>query len=389
MKARTSGLILLAALAAGGAGYRYLSGASSPAAPAAARLVPVSVAQAKIGDLPLRLEIIGRAEAYDTVTLRARVDGQVAAVAYTEGQHVAPGSVLVRLDPADFAARLRQAEANLARDEAQLAKARQDVERYIALKAKGFVSEEKVGEVKTVAAAQESTIKADQAAVDLARLQLDYATVRAPIAGIVGARLLSVGAAVKTNDTPLAVINRIKPLYASFAVPEKYLPRLQAGMRSGPLKVAVTVPGSSAPAVEAQARFLDNAVDATTGTIQMKAVLANEAEALTPGQFLNISIAVDVLRDAVLIPAEAVQQGQDGAFVFVVDGAGLAQPRKISVASIQSGTAAVTQGLQAGETLVTDGHLKLAPGAKVQVKEAAKPEAKSPTAASDPAPRKN
>jgi multidrug efflux system membrane fusion protein len=193
---------------------------------------------------------------------------------------------------------------------------------------------------------------------------------------------------VKTNDTPLAVVNRIKPLYASFAVPEKYLPRLQAGMRGGPLKVSVKVPGSSAPAVEAQARFLDNAVDAATGTIQMKAVLANETEALTPGQFLNISIAVDVLRDAVLIPAEAVQQGQDGAFVFVVDTAGLAQARKIAVASIQSGTAAVTQGLQAGETLVTDGHLKLTPGAKVQVKDAAKTEAKSLTAASD-APRKN
>jgi multidrug efflux system membrane fusion protein len=381
-------VLLLLVLTAAGIAYRFLP--ANPAANAAApRIVPVVVAQAKVGDLPLRLEIIGRAEAYDSVTLRARVDGQVAAVAYTEGQHVAAGSVLLRLDPADFAARLRQAEANLARDQAQLAKARQDVDRYVALKAKGFVSEEKVGEVRTVAAAQESTVKADEAAADLARLQLEYATIRAPIAGVVGARLVSVGAAVKINDTALAVVNRIKPLYASFAVPEKYLPRLQAGMRGGALKVAVSVPGSNAPAVEAQARFLDNAVDAATGTIQMKAVLPNDNEALTPGQFLNLSIAFDVLRDAVLIPAEAIQQGQDGAFVFVMDADDTAQPRKIAVASVQGGTAAVAQGLKEGETVVTDGQLRLTAGARVQVKQAAPAAAKPPTADNEPAPRKN
>lgn len=388
MRARAVGVLLLLVLTAAGIAYRFLP--ANPAANAAApRIVPVVVAQAKVGDLPLRLEIIGRAEAYDSVTLRARVDGQVAAVAYTEGQHVAAGSVLLRLDPADFAARLRQAEANLARDQAQLAKARQDVDRYVALKAKGFVSEEKVGEVRTVAAAQESTVKADEAAADLARLQLEYATIRAPIAGVVGARLVSVGAAVKINDTALAVVNRIKPLYASFAVPEKYLPRLQAGMRGGALKVAVSVPGSNAPAVEAQARFLDNAVDAATGTIQMKAVLPNDNEALTPGQFLNLSIAFDVLRDAVLIPAEAIQQGQDGAFVFVMDADDTAQPRKIAVASVQGGTAAVAQGLKEGETVVTDGQLRLTAGARVQVKQAAPAAAKPPTADNEPAPRKN
>ena len=381
MKARTGIVLLALALASGGGAYRYFQTAKPAASAGGAPAVPVALAKAVVADLPLRLQVVGRAEAYDAVTLRARIDGQVAAVAYTEGQHVEQGAVLLRLDPADFAARLRQAEATLARDQTQLAKARQDVARYESLKTKGFVSDEKVAEVRTTAAAQESSVKADQAAVDLARLQLDYATVRAPMAGIVGARLVSVGAAVKTNDTALAVINRVKPLYATFAVPEKYLPRLRAAMRSNALQVGVTVPGSIAAPLAGSVRFIDNGVDASTGTIQMKAVLPNAAETLMPGQFLNISIGLDVLRDAVTIPAEALQQGQEGAFVFVVGADNLAQPRRIEVAAIEGGTVAVAKGLQAGETVVTDGQLRLGPGAKVKAKEAAAAAVANPSAA--------
>lgn len=380
MNARAVGVVVLLCLAGGGAWWRY--GADAPATPkkAAPPPVPVALAQAERRDLPIRLDVVGRAEAYDSVTLRSRVDGQVAKVVYTEGQMVKPGDVLLRLDPADFEARLRQAEGVLARDQAQLAKARQDVERYVSLKARGFVSDEKVGEVRTAATAQEASVKADEAAVDLARLQLSYTTVRATIAGQLGARLVSPGTAVKTNDTPLAVVNRVQPLYVSFPVPEKYLPRVQAALRGGALDVAVAVPGGGQKYV-GKARFLDNAVDAASGTIQMKAVLPNDAQALTPGQFVNVGLALDVLRDAVTVPAEALQQGQEGPFVFAVGSDGAVQPRRIKVAAIQGGTVAVAEGLAPGDTVVTDGHLRLAPGTRIKAKEDAKAAPAAPTAA--------
>lgn len=359
----------LALAAAAGGLYWYFSPEDRPAAKQGPAPVPVAVAQAAARDLPLLLDIMGRAEAYESVTLRARVDGQVAAVAFAEGQHVKRGDVLLRLDAADYDARLRQAEASTARDRAQLAKALQDVERNQALKAKGFVSEEKVSEVRTAAEAQANTVKADQAAADLARLQLGYTAVRAPFAGVVGARLVSPGAAVKGNETMLAVVNRVQPLYVSFAVPEKYLPRLRTAMQAGAVAVAVTVPGDSSQSFAGEARFLDNAVDTATGTIQMKAILPNAEERLTPGQFLNVSLALEVLRNAVTVPAEALQQGQDGTFVFVVSAEGAAQPRKVEVAAVQGRFAAIARGLQVGETVVTDGQLRVTPGARVQARE--------------------
>ena len=348
--------------------------------------VPVLLAKATVMDVPLLLQVVGRAEAFESVTLKSRVDGQVAAVEYVEGRHVGKGDVLLRLDPADFQARLRQAEANLSRDQAQLAKARADLERYTALKAKGFVSDEKVEEMRTAAAAAEAVVKADQAAVDLARLQLSYAVIRAPFDGVVGERLVFPGTAVKVNDTQLAVVNRVQPLYVSFAVPEKHLPRVRGAMRTAPLKVTVRVPEDADQAFEGEVRFLDNTVDTTTGTIQMKAVLANKDERLTPGQFLDVSLRLDTLHDAVTVPAEAVQQGPEGAFVFVVKADQTTEQRPVHLGVVQQGVAALTEGLKAGETVVTDGFSRITPGAKVKAKEAnagsggkpPKPEAEKP-----------
>lgn len=369
MKARALLLAAAALLAAGGAGWYFL-GAGKDGAPkksgGAGASVPVVMARAELRDVPVTLAVTGRTEAVESVTIKARVDGQVMTVPFAEGGHVRRGDVLVRLDPADFEARLRQAEANLARDRAQLAKARADVERYVALRAKGFVSEEKVGEMRTAAAAAEATANADQAAADLARLQVQYCTVASPIDGAVGARLVFPGSAVKANDTPLAVVNRVRPLNVVFAVPEKNLPRLRAqlaGSRQA-ARVNVRLPGEKTT-LAGELRFLDNAVDTATGTIQAKAVLANEGEALKPGQFVNVELALETLARAVTVPAEAVQQGPEGAFVYVVaDGA--AQVRKLRVAATQGGFAAIAEGLAAGETVVTDGQLRLAPGAKVR-----------------------
>lgn len=331
--------------------------------------IPVIVAKAEAGNVPVLLNVVGRTEAYENVTLKSRVDGQVASVAYVEGQHVRPGDILIRLDPADFNARLLQAEAILARDQAQLAKARTDVTRYASLKAQGFVSDEKVNEVRTTEAAAAATVKADQAALDLARLQLSYATIRASFAGVVGARLVFPGTAVKVNDTALAVINRIQPLYVTFSVPEKHLAKVRQAMRGGAMKVRVSVPGNNnGEPLEGMVHFLDNAVDAATGTIQMKAVLPNRDERLTAGQFLNVSMALESLSNTIQIPSEAVQQGPDGNFIYAVKADDTVELRKIEVLTTYRGMAAIARNVAPGDTVVVDGQLRLTPGAKVKIK---------------------
>ena len=367
-------LLIVAVLAAGGAAAWYFTKTEGPAAGKKGQTppaVPVKLAKAVIQDMPLRLEITGRTEAYETVTLKSRVDGQVLGVTFTEGQHVRQGDVLLRLDPADFQAKLNQAEANQAKSQAQLVKARADIERYIALRAKGFVSEEKVSEMRTAAAAAEATARADAAAAELARLQLSYATIKAPFAGVVGAKLVSPGAAVKVNETTLAVVNRVRPLYVGFAVPEKYLPLLKAGMGSAKksMKAAISLPDGSA--WEGDVRFLDNSVDVATGTIQLKAIVTNDDEKLAPGQFVSVSLVLDTLKDAVVIPAEAVQQGAGGSFLFVAKEDSTVEIRKIRIASVQKQFAVVAEGLAAGETVVTEGHLRLTPGARVKPADAA------------------
>ncbi|MBI4998244.1 MAG: efflux RND transporter periplasmic adaptor subunit, partial [Rhodocyclales bacterium] len=303
--------IAVALLLAGGGAWWFLAGSAPPAEKRGPPPAPVLIAKAGLRDLPLTLELTGRAEAFESVSLKARVDGQVQEVMFTEGRHVAQGEVLLRLDPADYEARLRQAEAALARDQVQFVKAQADVERAISLKARGFVSDASIDTARATAAGAEATVKADQAALDLARLQLGYTTVRAPFDGIVGARLVFPGTAVKANDTTLAVVNRVRPIFVSFAVPEKYLPRLRTGMKGKGTAVTVSVPGDKTP-MSGAIRFLDNAVDATTGTVQMKAQLANEGERLSPGQFVDVSLGIEALAQAVTVPNEAIQQGPIG-----------------------------------------------------------------------------
>lgn len=368
-------LTILAVLAATGGAAWYFAKTEASATAKKGQVpppVPVRLARAEMRDMPLRLELAGRTEPYETVTLKARVEGQILHVPFTEGQHVRQGEVLLKLDPADFQARLNQAEANLAKGQAQLVKARTDVERYIALRAKGFVSEEKVSEMLTAAAAAESSARADAAAVELARLQLSYTAIKAPFDGVVGAKLVFPGTAVKINETALALVNRVRPLYVAFAVAEKYLPQLQAGMRSGTksMKALISLPGIGT-AREGVVRFLDNGVDVATGTIQLKAIVANEDEALAPGQFISVSLVLDTIKDAVVIPAEAVQQGAEGSFLFVAKEDGSVEMRKIRIASVQQQLAIVSEGLAGGETVVTEGQLRLTAGARVKAADAA------------------
>jgi membrane fusion protein, multidrug efflux system len=358
-------LLVAVVLLAGVGAWWFFAGRAVPTENKGAPSIPVLMAKAVLRDVPLTLELAGRAEAFESVSIKARVDGQVRTVAFAEGRHVAQDEVLLRLDPADFAARLRQAEATLTRDQAQYVKAQADVDRALSLKTKGFVSDAGVETARAAAQGAEATVRADQAALDLAHLQLDYTTVRAPFDGIVGARLVFPGTAVKANDTTLAVVNRVRPIFVTFSVPEKYLPRLRTGMKGRGAAVTVSVPGDKTP-MPGTIRFLDNAVDATTGTVQMKAQLANDGERLSPGQFVDISLGIETLVQAVTIPAEAIQQGPDGSFVYVVKADQTVELRKVALAATQLRVAAVKDGLTAGETVVTDGQLRLLPGTTVR-----------------------
>ncbi len=380
---KTQSVWLLAFVVALGGGAVYLFGGAPGDKTEAAKKplppVPVTVAQASLRDVPVLLEVVGRGEAYETVTLKSRIDGQVVDVPFAEGQRVAAGDVLIRLDPADFKARMAQVEATLVRDQALLKKAQADVVRYQALQKQGFVSEEKVAETRANADAMEATVQADRASLELARLQLGYTTLRAPFAGIVGAKLVFPGAAVKVNETALAVVNRVQPLYVSFAVPEKHLPRIRAAMAKGGIKVDVRVPGDGKQAFSGDTRFIDNAVDSSTGTIRMKAELPNRNGQLASGQFLDVSLILDTLRDAVVVPSEAVQQGPNGSFVYVVKADARIEMRKVDIAATREGAAVIAKGLANGESVVTDGHSRLLPGAKVKIKSAGeKPSAQKP-----------
>lgn len=331
--------------------------------------VPVTVARVNSRDWPVWLDAIGRGEAVESVMLKSRVDGQVASVLFREGAAVAAGEVLLRLDPADFQARVHQAQANLARAQALLDKARADVARYQSLLEQQFISQEKVADMHAAAAAAAATLEADRAALDLARQQLAHCLVRAPFAGVAGARRVHAGASVKANDTELLEINRLRPLQVSFAVPEKHLQAIHAARSRAGLTAEIRIPGEKSAIARGPVVFFDSGVDPATATLRMKAQVTNADGRLAPGQFLDVRLYLDTLRGAVVAPAEAVQQGPEGSFVYVLGEDAGAKPRKVKLGPLGEGLAVITQGLAAGETVVTDGHSRLTPGAKVKVKE--------------------
>lgn len=333
--------------------------------------VPVTVAKAVQKTVPINLTAIGSADAYSSVSIKAQVNAVLEQVHIQEGQYVKKGDLLFTLDARPFEAALAQAQANLARDQAQADLTEVQARRYAALYKAGVAPKEQFDQMQANAEAQQAAVRADQAAVDAAQLQVQYCKIYAPTAGRTGALQVYPGNIVKQNDVPvLIVINQINPIFVNFSVPEQYLGAVEKFMARGKLRVEATPYGETEPEV-GYLTFVDNTVDNTTGTFKLKGTFANENHRLWPGQFSTVSLRLAQDENATVIPSQAVQTGRNGDFVYVVKSDSTVEDRPVKVARTIEGDSVISSGIQPGETVVTDGQLRLIPGIKVQVKSAA------------------
>ena len=335
--------------------------------------IPVVVATVSEQTVPLKVQAIGNVEVQATVAIKSRLDGQIIKVGFSDGQDVAKGQVLFEIDARPLQAQLQQARATLARDKAQLERARSQEERYKDLLQKGFVSQDAYAQFRTNVDTAAATVAASESAVENARLQTEYAVIRSPISGRAGKILIQQGNLVKANDTvSLVVINQIAPIYVSFAVPEQYLGLIRKYMASGKLAVEATPQGASdAIAASGTVAFIDNTVDASTGTVRLRATFPNTDKSLWPGQFVTTSVTLKEQQNAIVVPSQAVQTGPRGQFVYVIR-AGIAEMREIGIERVDGANTVVARGLTAGEQVVTSGQSRLIPGMKVSIRPDAK-----------------
>ncbi len=330
--------------------------------------VPVTVAKTVRKTVPVQIREIGHVEPIANVAVRARIGGDLMRVGFTEGQSVRAGDVLFVIDPRQYQAALRQAEAQLARDQALLRKAEADVERYAGLVKQDFVTKEQYDLMIANAESLRATVVADEANADNARLQVAYCTITAPVSGRTGNLNFKPGNLVKANDdTPLVTLNQTRPIYASFAVPAQLLPSITRH-DGDTIKVTAVQPGESRNPSEGKLSFVDNAVDTATSTILLKATFANEDERLWPGEFVNVVVTLGEEANRVVVPSPAVQTGQQGQYVYVVKADGTVDLRSVKVDRMDEAEAVIAEGLSDGETVVTDGQIRLVSGARVVVK---------------------
>lgn len=357
-------LYWLTALLAPLAGCSRGDSAPPPATEAA---VPVVVAKVVAKTVPEQLQAVGNVQAYATVAIKARVDGELTQAHFKEGQSVREGQLLFTLDPRPWQAQVDQAEAALARDQALLQRAQTEEARYAGLRDKNFVSKEEYNRVRTELASAQAVVRADEAAARSARLQLSYATIYSPIDGVAGRILIQRGNLVKANDVnPLVIINQVSPIYVEFAVAERYLPAIRKNMANRPLPVTATAQGEDQAAAVGALSFIDNSVDPATGAIKLKATFANAERRLWPGQFVRVQLLLAEQENALTAPSQAVQTGPEGDYVFVVDAAMKARQRPVAVARVVGQESVIEQGLAPGEQVVIDGQNRLTDGAWVQ-----------------------
>ncbi len=372
-------LLLAVLLAGGGAAWWYwpqITGqGAAPQAPQARPggrgrfqgAVPVTAAAAARADIPVLVDGLGTVQALNSITIRSQVDGILTAIAFTEGQEVQAGDVLARIDPRTYAAALAQAEAKRAQNAALLANARLDLQRYVDLARSNGASRQQLDTQRAQVAQFEAQILADEAAIDTARTQLDFTTIRSPIDGRVGIRGVDRGNLIRAGDANgIVLVNQVAPISVLFTLPQQELPRVIAAMQAGPVVVQALAGDGS---VRATGALLtpDNTVDQTTGTIRLKATFGNEDRMLWPGAFINVRIQLGTLRQVLTVPLAAVQRGPDGPYAFVVRADSTVEQRPLGLGLITPREAVVTRGLQPGERVVTSGGLRLNNGSEVNV----------------------
>jgi multidrug efflux system membrane fusion protein len=318
--------------------------------------------------MPVELQAIGNVEAISTVSIKAQISGQLMRVHFKEGDFVKKGQLLFTIDRAPFEAALRQAEGTLARDEAQALNSKLDAERYQGLGKQGVASKQQVDAAAAAANAMAATVAADKAAVETAKINLEYTSIYSPINGRTGSVGVKEGNLVKANDVPILVtINQIEPIYVGFAIPEQQLAELKQYSNTKSLKVDVAPQGSSQH-FQGRLTFIDNSVDLTTGTIKLKATFDNALHVLWPGQFADVKLTLKSQPNAVVVPTAALQTSQSGTYVYVVNQDLTAQPQPVKVGWNVGEDTVIASGLQPGQRVVTDGQLRLTPGAKVDIK---------------------
>jgi multidrug efflux system membrane fusion protein len=327
--------------------------------------VPVKVSQALQKDIPIQIKAIGNVEAFTSVAIKSQVNGQIARIHFAEGGDVSKGTLLVSIDPEPFQAELHQAEAALVKDQAQAKFAREQAQRYEGLLKEGIVTRDQYDLLRSNADSLAATLDADRAAIKNARIQLGYCSIRSPISGRTGTVAIQAGNLVKANDLSIVTVNQITPINITFSLPEKRLAEIKRCMAAGQLKIEAIIPNESGATESGTISFLDNAVNAATGMIKLKGVFANKSHKLWPGQFTDVLITLATRKNAIVIPIQAIQTGQQGEFIYVAGADNKVEIRP--VISIAAGEEAVIEkGVAAGETVVVDGQLRLTSGAVVE-----------------------
>jgi membrane fusion protein, multidrug efflux system len=369
---KLTAMAILSVLLLAGCSDSADSGQPSSASGAIARpqsesAVPVVVTQVRRTSIPIELRAIGTGQAFKTVSVESQAAGIVKEVYYRPGQFVRKGDLLVKLDDAPFLAALSQAQGALARDKAQAELDKVELQRYDQLYRGGVVSKEQYDQYQATSVSAGATLVADQAAVQNAQIQLSYCSIYAPISGVTGAQLVYAGATVTANSTPvLVVINQTSPLYVNFSVPQQYLEQIKESMAKSRLAVEATPTGSST-AETGYLTFVNNTVDANTGTIELMGTFANADRRLWPGQYSDVLLRLGKQSDALVVPSQAIQAGQQGQFVFVVTPEMTAEVREVTVGQSVENQTEILKGLSSGETVVTDGQVRLVPGTKVSI----------------------
>jgi multidrug efflux system membrane fusion protein len=370
---RKGAIAAAAALAAmGAASLPLLFEPSAPAAaqtlPAAGPGVPVTAGTVAVADVPVLLNAIGAVQAFNMVTIKSRVDGQIMRIDFTEGQDVKAGAPLLQIDPRPFQATLELAQAAREKDQAQLVSAQSDLARWAELVGSGVKSRQTYDQQKALVAQLQAAIKGDEAQINTARLTLSYADIRSPIDGRLGARLVDAGNMVRATDAAgLVTVSQVKPIFTSFTVPQENAHKVRERQAKAPLEVLAYGDDGKTLLASGKLTLIDNAIEQATGTIRLKASFANDDERLWPGEFVNVRVILNVRKGVPTVPAQTVQDGPTGHYAYVIKSDDTVERRDVEIAAVQDGIAVVTKGLSPGEKIVVEGQYRLTKGARVRV----------------------